>query len=52
MFGHVITYLRATLAQWHPRWRRAMNKRRLEAACQQHGCSRSQAQKITLEFFK
>jgi len=49
---YAIAYVRAWLAQWRPRKRRALAKRRLEAACQQHGCSRSQAQKITREFFQ
>ena len=45
------TMLRAWLGRLSPRMRRALAKRRLEAACQQHGCSRSQAQKFTREFF-
>lgn len=44
-------YLRAWLAPLHPRRRRALAKRRLEATCQRHGCSRAVALAIVREFF-
>lgn len=44
--------LRAWMARLNPRKRHALDKRKLETVCQQFGCSRSQARRITSEFFK
>ena len=44
--------LRTWMARLNPRMRRALDKRDLESICRQAGCSRSQARRITSEFFK
>ena len=46
------TYVRAWLAQWHPRKRRAQDKRRLEALLRSEGLSRAAASRVTSEFYK
>lgn len=43
--------MRAWLAPLHPRYRRALAKRRLEATCQRHGCTRAVASAICREYF-
>lgn len=40
----------AWLGQWSPRRRAALRKRRLEAICRRHGCSKKTAENITWEF--
>jgi hypothetical protein len=39
------------LAQWRPRHRRALAKRRLENAARRNGCSKAQALAIVAEYF-
>lgn len=43
--------VRTWFAHYSPRRRLALRKRRLEALCQRHGCSRSVALAITRDFF-
>lgn len=49
---YAIAYVRAWLAQWHPRWRRAQAKRRLEALLQREGMSKSRACRVAGEFYR
>lgn len=47
-----LIYVRAWLGQWHPRKRRALAKRRLEALLQREGMSKSQSCRIAGEHYR
>jgi len=49
MLSRLMLRLRALLPS--PAKRRADQKRRLEHACQAHGCSRAAARRITADYF-